>query len=130
MANLRKLLKKPSHGKAIKALHDAGGGSTYNLKHGDMSGKDLYAVAVHPDRAAMIPGQPTEEHLNDFVNKNKDLLASGEHSVGTWFDPEVKATILDVVAALPDQKQALQLGKVHNQKYIFHLGTKKTIPVT
>ena len=40
----------------IATLHREQGGSTFNLRFGDLSGKRLYAVSLYPERSRVISG--------------------------------------------------------------------------
>ncbi len=107
----------------IKQLHDANGGSTYSLHHGNMFGQDRWAVAVQPERSEIIKGELTPEHIRGFIDRNRDELENPETAIGTWFDPQEKHHVLDIVALHPKQADAIELGRKHNQKAIFHLGS-------
>ncbi len=109
--------------------HLANGGSTTNLLTGqDLGGTINYAVSMYKDREQVIPGQPTKEQLAAYVEKNADLLAQPDHTLGTWFNEEDGNTYLDVSIVVPDMAEALRIARENNQLAIFDLRTFTTIP--
>lgn len=113
--------------RAIAALHEQNGGSTVNLKTGNLMGKDLYAVGAHPEAELTLDHAPSPEEVQQFIDKNAKLLARPGRSVGTWNAGDGRH-VLDVVATLPE-KPAMALARKNNQQAIFHLGGKGEIPV-
>lgn len=111
----------------IARLHTSGG-STYNLQQGDLSGKDLYSVGVHPDRTVTLDHPPTPEELKNYMVQNKDLLSRPDRSMGTW-DARDGRHVLDVVATVPTEAEAQRLGAAAGQEAIYHLGGRGELPV-
>lgn len=101
------------------------GGATYNLSKGDLSGTDNFAVSIYPDREK-IEEIATFDDLENYINDNMDLLGNSSNSFGAWaHDGKV---YFDVIATVSDQKEALELGRKHNQLAIFDLKNGVEIP--
>lgn len=114
----------------VKELHDASGGASFNLKHGDLGGTDAYAVAFAPDLSEVLPGAPTQQQIRAFLDKVRQAgidLDNEKVSIGTWFDKDTGKTYLDVVATPRDLETAISWGKQFNQKAIFDLKNFKEI---
>jgi hypothetical protein len=113
----------------IRELHTANGGSTYNPEKGSLSGKDLSSVSMFPDRELKIKGKEIPQGaLEQFSQKNADLLKDPNNSIGTWYDTESGNSVLDIVKTLP-HKEAMQAGREANQKAIYNLKTGETSDV-
>lgn len=115
---------------ALHELHRANGGSTFNLRHGDLGGQEAYAVGFAPDLSVPIKGHPTRDDIRTFIeNVSKFVdLDNPNVSVGTWFDKETGETALDLVATPRDQETAIAWAKQWNQKAIFNLKDFVEIP--
>ena len=112
----------PAASQAIKELHDANGGSSFNFKNGDLAGTDAFAVGFAPDLAERIPGHPTVEQIQAFIEKAHRVgipLNTPKISVGTFF--ENGFTDLDIIATPRNLEEAVALGKEFNQRSIFDL---------
>jgi hypothetical protein len=107
----------------ILTAHQAAGGGTFNMRGESLSGQNLYAVSLYPDRTQRIARDISEADIERFLATNQDLLADPRNKVGTWRDSSTGESYLDVVVAIPDRQQALELGKRYNQKCIFDLKT-------
>lgn len=118
----------PETAQKIADLHRDNGGSTYNPGKGNLAGTDNYAVAAHPERGAVLEHQPTAEDIQQFAEKNKDLLSNPDKSIGTWHDESNNTHALDVVHTIPDRDQAVALGEKNSQKAIFNLKNNEEIP--
>jgi hypothetical protein len=113
----------------VYVLDAANGGATYNPYFGDLSGTNLYAVSLYPDRGIVLPGkQASPDVLRKFVVDNSDLISDPRVSVGTWFDADSGMTYVDVSATIADRQQAIDLGKKYNQISIFDLYSLDEIP--
>lgn len=118
-----------SHVAPTLARHMANGGSTTSLVTGqDLGGTQTYSVSPYKDREQVIPGQPTKEQLAAYVEKNKDLLSTPDHALGTWFNPDDGNTYLDVAITVSDKETALRIARENKQLAIFDLRTYTTIP--
>jgi hypothetical protein len=114
----------------IAALHEAEGGVTFNLHFGNQAGQRLFAVSVFPERTRRVPSQQISvELLRAFIQNNTDLLADPRCGVGTWFDPELGLTFIDVTATVPRKTVAVRLGKRYNQIAIFDLERCEVIEI-
>jgi len=102
------------------------GGATYNLSKGNLAGQPYYAVATHPEREQTLDGVDYDR-IEEYLVNNEDLLRDPNNSFGAW-SHEGKI-VLDVVATIADQNQALELGRKHNQPAIFDLKNMQEIPV-
>lgn len=113
----------------VLSRHLENGGSTTNLLTGqDLGGTQNFAVSMYKDREQVIPGQPTKEQLRAFIEKNKDLLSTPDHTLGTWFNEDDGNTYLDVSIVVPDMAEALRIARDNQQLAIFDLRTFTTIP--
>ena len=104
--------------------HQNYGGSTFNLKRGNMAYKDLYAVSIFPDQGISlpIPGKVIPpDTARQWARFNRDLLKDPRLSWGTWYDAENNASVLDVVATIKDKSAAERAGRKTNQKAITYL---------
>jgi len=102
------------------------GGVTYNLSQGNMAGTDNYSVSIYPDRSKILPSGVDFDEIENFIVANEDLLNNASNSFGAWtHDGKV---YLDVVATIPDQQKAVDLGKQHNQIAIWDLKNNREIP--
>ena len=111
----------------ILQAHTENGGSTFNPAKGNLNGTDNYAVAAFPQRNEVISGELTPEHVQQFIDKNQDLLADPKNSIGTWVDESGKHS-LDIVHTIPDRDAAVKMGEENNQKAIFDLKNMTEIP--
>ncbi len=67
-------------------LHQANDGATFNMYFGDLSGRNLYAVSLYPDRSVLVEGKQIPiDLLRRFVADNRDLWQDPRVSVGTWY---------------------------------------------
>lgn len=99
-------------------------GSTFNLNGKNVGGQPLGSVSIFNERSEIIKGELTPEALQEFADKNKDILdGNGDIlSIGTWLDTSTGETYLDIVATV-DKESAAELGREYNQKAIFDLET-------
>lgn len=111
----------------IMHAHKNNGGSTFSLKHGHVSG-DLYAVSPYLQQSQVFSGELKPEHVHNFIKQNYETLQKPDHHVGTWHDKSSGNHYLDIVVTTPDKNKAIELGKKHNQKAVFHLGSNTEIP--
>ena len=111
----------------IKQLHKDSGGATFNMKEGNLAGKDYFAVSTFPERAKVISGEVSTTQIEGFIKANKDLLKDESNSVGTWFDKESGKTHLDIVKTLKDKSEAISLAEKHKQLATFDLKTMQEI---
>ena len=106
------------------SLYEASGkkGSTVNPYEGDMSGQNLWAVSLYPERTVRIPGREIDPKvLYDFYRDNADLLSADPRlNVGTWFNEKKGRVEIDVSVALPEA-EATTLAQKYNQAAIMRL---------
>lgn len=115
--------------KRITSLTEMNGGSTFNVKdRQSLSGKPVYAISLFPERSLILPGKPSPQQIQEFIQKNSDLLNSDKLSVGTWFDQSSGNTYVDVSVTTSEGDFAKFLGKYYNQKAIFNLKDFEEIP--
>lgn len=134
--NLQKAIRKNKHigkqaavdsqfiNQALRSVH-SGGGATYNLFTGNLSGTPNYAVSIYPDRERIVDGVDFDI-LEGFVIDNEDLLNSSKNSLGIWVNGG--KVYLDVVATIPDRDEAINLARQHNQIAIWDLQNNTEIP--
>lgn len=119
--------KVQPHADVQIAAHNSNGGSTFTPEGKNLAGTDTHAVAAYPERGQTVD-ELTPKILNDFKSKNVDVLADGQHAVGTWKDPDTGKTALDIVKTVADRGEAIKAGEDANQKAIYNLKTGETIP--
>lgn len=106
----------------ILAQHHMTGGATFSFYEGDLSGRPLYAVAVHPDRSHLVIGEAlAARHLRAFVGRNKDLLSDPRNALGTWYSEAAGVTALDISITVSSLQEAAALGRLHAQDAVFDL---------
>ena len=135
MVAARKEAPTAYHSDIVRA-HNAKGstGSTINSVHGNLAGGTTanYSVSVFPELSTPIPGRKvTAEQIRDFAEKARKAGIDTNHpniSIGTWYDPEAKATTLDVVMTTSNRQAAIDLAKQYNQKAIFDLQALVEVP--
>jgi hypothetical protein len=104
--------------------HEKEGGSTF--QNGlNVTGKKLSSVSIFPERTELVEGRLTQEQIDKYVEKNKDLLEGNEDvlAVGTWKTKE-GVTYLDISSVVP-HAEAEELGRKYNQKAVFNLEKMK-----
>ena len=110
--------------------HAGNGGATFNVKTGEnLSGKNLYAVSIYPDREQRINGMIiSQDDILAFIAKNRDLFDLDNTSLGTWLCKRTDGDVsyLDVVVTVSKRK-AIKLGRKHGQIAIFGLKNLETI---
>jgi len=104
--------------------HNENTGSTFNTKGETQTGKGMAVVSIFPDPeiAEVIDGELTQEQLQAFYDKNKELLEANSDilSVGTFYDAGSGKTYLDVSVLLP-KDDAVRLGQEYNQISVYDL---------
>jgi hypothetical protein len=110
-------------------LHAQHGGATFNLHKGSLAGTPHYAVAKFPERTQIIDGDLTPEMLQDYVQRNADVLSDPLHSIGTWKNAENGKTYLDVTETLDDLAAATESGTRRGELAIFDLQKMQEIPL-
>ena len=106
---------------AVSELHHDTSGSTVSLVEGDMAGKKLFAVSIHPANSVEFKSPPSAWQILAFILNNLHLLELPDHAVGTWFDRHRGVHVLDVVVCLEDRELAAKLGEQFNQWSIYDL---------
>lgn len=115
----------------ILHLHEAYGGSTFNLYFGDQAGQRLYSVSLFPDRSYVVEGREiSHEEIEAFIQANSDLLTDPRCCVGTWYSEETDQTYVDISITLPVKRDAVALGKRYNQVGMFDLSRMEYIPLS
>ncbi len=99
-------------------------GSTFSVDGKNVAGQPLGSVSIFNERSEIIKEKLTPEILQEFADKNKDILdGNGDVlSIGTWLDSSTGETYLDIVATV-DKESAAELGREYNQKAVFDLET-------
>jgi hypothetical protein len=105
-------------------VHNANGGSTFDMQGKNLNGADKYSVGSYGDRTESHPVL-TEEVLRNFKQKNADVLSQPNHAVGTWNDNGNH--VLDVSKLYDNRDEAITAGKAANQMSIYHLGSGELI---
>jgi hypothetical protein len=107
--------------------HEKEGGSSFVNGKNAMGSKGT-SVSIFPERTVIIDRPLTQKDLDDFKEKNKDILEGNEDvlSVGTWKDGEGKTNI-DISSVTP-HAEAEELGKKYNQQAVFNLEKGTSVP--
>lgn len=108
----------------LQSIHE-GGGVTYNLFNGNLSGTPNYSVSIYPDRERIVEGVDFDI-LEGYVEDNEDLLSDAKNSLGVWSNNG--KVYLDVVVIVPDKNEAIELARQHNQIAIWDLQNNQEIP--
>ncbi len=111
----------------VNQLHRTSGGSTTDIRNGQVVKDAKYLLSPYPERAQILDHAPTQQELQAYVEKHADLLGQEGHNLGTW-DNEGKH-YLDVSVRENDLTKALELGRTHKQKAIFDMVNGKEIPL-
>jgi hypothetical protein len=111
----------------IFEAHRTAGGGTFDMNGHSLANTPLYAVPLYPERTVVFPREITAQDIETYIQKNADLLADPRNKMGSWRDTATNENILDVVVAIPDRRQAVELGKKYNQRAIFDLGAMREI---
>lgn len=113
----------------ITRAHIENGGSTFDAEGNSLVGQPGYAVSLYPERSSTVKDQITDDHVSDFIDRNRDLLDKDpRNAIGTWHDTSTDTHYLDISAVLPDRDQAIDLARKYNQKAIFDLQKLEEIP--
>lgn len=112
----------------IACIHWENGGTTFNLKRGNLAHTHFFAVAIFPEKTTLVQNQPSESDISNFMNNNIGILAKSDNSVGTWYDAKNDRTVIDLVKTLPSKDLAIDLGFRNNQEYIFDLFEMRVVP--
>ena len=64
-------------------------------------------------------GEVKEEKIKELCEQIDNLTTKG--FIGSWFDKQTKETYVDISLNIKDLNEALNLGKIFNQKAIFDL---------
>lgn len=106
-------------------------GSTTSLTRGDMEDADYWVVSVDVLASATVQGRfVSADDVEKFIRDQVEYLKHPRGTVGTWFDPELDRTFLDVSFLVKDRYVAEAAAKRQNQKAIFHLRTKEVLEVS
>jgi hypothetical protein len=111
----------------IAQLHNENGGSTYGLHTDDLSGKNAYAVSLFPERGEKVNGDVTPNHIQNFIENNRDVLRDPRATIGTWRDAD-GVSHLDISGTTPNRQSAIDAATKHNQQSVYHLKTGELIP--
>ncbi len=119
-----------AHVPAVAAAHARTGGSSTDLVTGrDLAGMDGYAVSIYKDREYSSAEPLTEQQIAAYVEQHADILSDRGHMLGTWVDPETGMHFMDVSIQVPSVREALELGREHQQLAVFDLRTLTNIDI-
>lgn len=118
----------------VKETAEHGGSSRHILTGAGPDGGIMAGKYANTDaRNTVLPkGEAlTQDHLEDFVKKNKKALAQPDHFLGTWQDPDSGKTYLDVSKRHePDNlRGATKFAEGTGQLSVYDSGTGTTHPV-
>jgi hypothetical protein len=113
----------------IAALTMERKGVTYNLYDGDLAGRELYAVAISQAREEEVDDFPGPGKIHDYIQRNLSVLRSKTLHVGTWYNPSLARTYLEISTAVPDLEEAKNLARRCEQQAVYDLKEGKEIPV-
>lgn len=111
------------------AQHNKTNGSTVSIIHGDLIGKRLFAVSIHPGRTIQLWERPSWEQFFDFAKANLELLLLPNHAIGTWFDDRECVHVFDISICVPELHVAVALGYRFGQRAIFDLYLRREISI-
>jgi hypothetical protein len=95
------------------------GGSTYNLKSGNMVGKEFYAVSDKKEKEVVLSiDKFDEESVVKFIESNYELLQNPEYSLGTWKNGDL--VYIDISRTIKGVENALEIARRENQTAIFN----------
>jgi hypothetical protein len=98
-----------------------GGGFTFDPRSGSFVQSGGYMVGGVPGQKGIAVETLTPKVLNEFVEKNSDLLSRDGMMFGGWFDEDSGKYFLDVSERVPDRDEALKLLKERGEKSAWHL---------
>ena len=108
---------------------NAEGGVSYSATTHDFAPADKgFAVSIAPERGMMVRGPLTAEDLGTFARKNAEVLSDPRAHLGTWKD-NAGTTHVDISVIVPDQAEAIALGRQYKQKAIYDFANKTDIPI-
>jgi hypothetical protein len=112
----------------LEGIHNEQSGATFSLYFGNVTGQELYAVSLYPERSVKVRGQLlSARKLKAFILQNRNLLADPRNSIGTWYKEESDTTYIDITATLPDRQLAVSLGWQYNQIAVYDLAAEEEI---
>ena len=94
-------------------------GVTFSLYFGSLTGQDLYALSVFPEREIVDDVDVSADNIEAFILDNLDLLSDPNHSVGIWLEGD--DCYLDVSLTVRGKEEAIDLARAHHQLAICHL---------
>lgn len=131
----------PGSGRSSSTGSAVGGISSRTMRNGGISihvksGKqptDGYMCAVYTDRSTWLKGETVKDHgkrtaaIQDFMNKNKDVLQDENNYLGTWFDTETGSISLDISRNFSDKNEAIKFATENNEKAIWDVANMAEI---
>lgn len=117
------LLKPEEAASQALAVYENSGrtGATFSLYFGDMIGQPLYSVSLWPEFGETPSSSLVSFQLQPFIEQRLDLLRDPRCGVGLWYNADDDTIFVDVVAVLPDRKEAEDLAFRYDQIAIFDL---------
>ena len=110
--------------------HSLTKGATVSISRGNLVGQRLFAVSIFPSRTIELSAPPTRNGLLAFAILNADLLLTPDCAFGLWYDKHGSLHhFLDVVVAVADLQQALELGQIHGQRFAYDLEQQEEITI-
>ena len=117
----------------VARLTRDGCGATWSLVAGDLAKTDVYAVSVYFEagRSQEFNHFPSPGELERFIMGNRDMLADGRNSLGTYCEHDhgdckqgggALNCYIDISRTVKDLRSAAVLATACNQKAIAFLG--------
>lgn len=104
-------------------------GATIHPVKGNLSGTEGVAVAGYPQRGVITDGMPTEQELEVFQRKNRDIFqADPNAALGIWLDNETGKGYIDITNVLP-RDLAIAQGERLGEIAVWDLGAGEEIRI-
>jgi len=104
------------------------GGSTYNLKDGNMAGKELFSVSENKEKEVVLKLEKFDEYsVIQFIETNYEILSNPDYSLGSWISGDL--VYLDISRTVTGIENALDIARRNNQEAIYNLYNLEEIRV-
>lgn len=105
------------------------GGATWNPKNKTLV-KQGFAISPFPERSVSIPANELrEDDIQNYLDRNDDLLSQSGHHLGIWHDPKTDTIFLDISVVVDDVEEAKALCKKYDQVAFFDFQTMESVDV-
>lgn len=128
--------KKPIH-RSYKDLKfsefsEPNSGITMNINNDELV-QSGFCVSPYPDQSLAIESDLTDEEfqkaLDDYIEKNKEILDQPNHYVGLWKSPYDGALYVDISVVYEDAAYTRDVGEEKDQQGYFDMQTYEEITI-